>query len=136
VTNTRYAVAGPDIVFENFGGDLVVLNIATGRYFGFNAQAAKVWEAMIAGAGPSDIVALGVDAAALEGFVNTLVEHAIVVPAAGGTEAVPAHVATAIAADPNAPTVDVFDDLADLIVADPIHDADEDQGWPRLARAA
>lgn len=134
--NTRYAIAGPDIVFENFGGDLVVLNIATGRYFGFNAQAARVWEALVGGAAPVDIAALGVEAAALEGFVNTLVEHAIVVPSAEGTEAVPAHVATAIAADPGVPTVDVFEDLADLIVADPIHDTDEDQGWPRLARAA
>ena len=34
--NNCYIVAGPDIVFEKFGGDLVVLDIATGRYFGFN----------------------------------------------------------------------------------------------------
>ena len=38
-----FRVAGPDIVFEEFDGELVVLNLASGRYFGFNAPAAAVW---------------------------------------------------------------------------------------------
>ena len=50
--NNCYIVAGPDIVFEKFGGDLVVLDIATGRYFGFNPTAARIWEALMAGASP------------------------------------------------------------------------------------
>lgn len=136
MTDVRYGVASPDIVFENFGGDLVVLNVATGRYFGFNASAARIWEALMAGASPAGIEACGVDAAALETFVNTLVDHALIVSSDSAGEAVPDHVAAALTSDPAVPTVDVHEDLADLIVADPIHDADDEQGWPRLAKAA
>ena len=28
------------------------------------------------------------------------------------------------------PRIEVFDDLAELILADPIHDVDEQAGWP------
>ncbi len=28
----------------------------------------------------------------------------------------------------------MYEDLADLIVADPIHDADDERGWPRLSK--
>jgi hypothetical protein len=31
-----------------------------------------------------------------------------------------------------APSIEVYDDLSDLILADPIHDVDEKQGWPKL----
>lgn len=136
MVNARYTIAGPDIVFENFGGDLVVLNISTGRYYGFNASAARVWEALVAGASPAAIAALGVDAAALEAFTTKLVDHALVVATASSAVDVPSDVGAAIVGDPGVPTVDVYEDLADLIVADPIHDADDDQGWPRLAKAA
>jgi hypothetical protein len=33
-------------------------------------------------------------------------------------------------ASANPPTVEIFDDLADLILADPIHDVEETAGWP------
>ena len=29
-----------------------------------------------------------------------------------------------------APRIEIFDDLAELIFADPIHDVDEQAGWP------
>ena len=134
--NVCYAVAGPDIVFENFGGDLVVLDIGTGRYFGFNPTAARVWEALMAGASPGSIAELGFDAAALGGFVEKLADYELIVPVTHSGGPVPDQLQGALAADLSAPTFEVYEDLADLIVADPIHDADDQQGWPRLSKAA
>jgi coenzyme PQQ synthesis protein D (PqqD) len=134
--NTCYVVASSDIVFENFGGDLVVLDIATGRYFGFNSTAARVWEALMSGVSPGSIAALGFDAAALGGFVGQLAGYELIVPATHSGKPLPDQLHSALAADLSAPTVEMYEDLADLIVADPIHDADEQQGWPRMAKAA
>jgi hypothetical protein len=33
------------------------------------------------------------------------------------------------------PAVDVYDDLAELIYADPVHDVDEQAGWPKKRSA-
>jgi hypothetical protein len=134
--NNCYIVAGPEIVFEKFGGDLVVLDIATGRYFGFNPTAARVWEALMAGASPATIAELGFDAALLGKFVEKLVDYKLIVPATLSSRSVPDQLRDSLAADLSAPTFEVYEDLADLIVADPIHDADDQQGWPRLVKAA
>ena len=134
--NNCYTVAGPDIVFERFGGDLVVLDIATGRYFGFNPTAARIWEALMAGAIPSNIAELGFDAASLGGFVVKLLDYKLIMSATLSSSSVPDQLRDSLAADLSAPTFEVYEDLADLIMADPIHDVDEQQGWPRMAKAA
>lgn len=134
--NNCYIVAGPDIVFEKFGGDLVVLDIATGRYFGFNPTAARVWEALMAGASPATIAELGFDVASVVGFVEKLEVYKLIVSAGVSNRLLPDQLRDPLTADLSAPTVEVYEDLADLIVADPIHDVDDQHGWPRMMKAA
>jgi len=40
---STYRVRLPDVVFENFSGDLVVLNLRTGNYFSFNSAGAGLF---------------------------------------------------------------------------------------------
>ncbi len=56
-----------------------MLDIATGRYFGFNPTAARVWEALMAGASPATIEKLGFDVALLGGFIEQLVVYKLIV---------------------------------------------------------
>ncbi len=126
----RLSLAGPDIVFEEFDGDLVVLNLSTGRYFGFNPSAAVLWSALIAGVCPADLqdqLAPGID---LASFIGALHENALVIEASE----VPAPMADDLRARlgklTEQPRLEIYDDLSDLIVADPIHDTDAAQGWP------
>lgn len=135
MTETAYRVAGADIAFEAFDGELVVLNLATGEYFGFNPPAAAVWTALMAGVRPGPIVAVGIAGADLSAFIARLEELGLVV---ADPDAPPAELSQAlragIAADASAPTVERYDDLADLIAADPIHDVDHQAGWPHLPK--
>lgn len=117
-----YELAGPDIVHESFGGDLVVLNLASGQYFGLNSSAALLWNAIVDGQAVTDEVATGALA-----FAQHLIELGLIVPATG----VQAKPAAALSLD-SAPTIEVYDDLSDLIVADPIHDVDDEAGWPKM----
>ncbi|WP_165614980.1 PqqD family protein [Yoonia tamlensis] len=117
----RYKMAGPDVVHEEFDGEIVVLNLQSGQYFGLNESGAALWMSIAAGADPADV-----SAAHGAAFAAQLVDLGLIV---ASDEAAITADAQDLAA---APTVDVYDDLSDLILADPIHDVDEQQGWPKL----
>ncbi|MBW0159687.1 PqqD family protein [Sedimentimonas flavescens] len=132
----RVVPAGPDIVFEEFDGDLVVLNLSTGRYFGFNPAAAVVWEALMAGSAPRDVAEAMLQTRGLNEFVAELRANDLVVASDMTPVDLAPSLATKLAALGTAPQLEAYDDLADLIVADPIHDTDEAQGWPVRAPEA
>lgn len=121
---TRYLLAGPDIVHEEFDGEIVILNLQTGQYFGLNDSAAGLWETVQAGGDPT---VASKDHGA--NFVARLTELGLIVKS---DEAAQATAAMNIAEEPK---IDVYDDLSDLILADPIHDVDQEQGWPKLPDA-
>ncbi|WP_159082452.1 PqqD family protein [Paragemmobacter aquarius] len=126
----RYAAASRDIISEDFDGDAVVLNLASGQYFGMNGAASAVWSLLMAGVGSAQIAAGMRDAAGLAPFLERLVALGLIAPSAETAENMGAGDAARLAALAEAPVVDVFDDLSDLILADPIHDVDADMGWP------
>lgn len=128
----QYKIAGPDIVHENFGGDLVVLNLASGQYFGLNATGATLWEAIVSGHRASKIGQDLETATTAHKFAGQLQELGLIVidenPAVDTT-----YVPILLS---EAPAIEVYDDLADLIVADPIHDVDAEMGWPKASDEA
>lgn len=126
----RLNLAGPDIVFEEFDGDLVVLNLSTGRYFGFNPSASVLWSALVAGVCPADLkanLAPGIDISA---FIQALHENTLVIESDTLPTPVTGDLRAQLAGLTAQPQLEIYDDLSDLIVADPIHDTDEAQGWP------
>lgn len=137
-----YAIASKDIVFESFDGEAVVLDLATGKYFGFTDTGSCLWEALSSGVSPANLIGATtgsgqVSAADLDGFVARLLEFGLLTPAAGRA-AQPLSQALidqlANAAEPA--QVDIHDDLADLILVDPIHEVEEPQGWPAVKQAS
>jgi hypothetical protein len=126
----RLEISGPDVVFEEFDGEIVVLNLLTGRYFGFNPSAGVVWEALMAGISPENIQARTPDAVDITSFVAGLIDNGLVVPSLTGASVLAEPMAAQLASLAGAPELEAYDDLADLIIADPIHDTDPEQGWP------
>lgn len=126
----------PDVIDEVFEGEAVVVNLATGMYFALNADATRIWRA-IAEERPwpalaADVAAeTGADAAAVlavvAAFAAELAGHALVTLEEETPDAAapPPDV-------PFAPEVQVFSDMEDLLLLDPIHDIDVDgTGWPK-----
>jgi hypothetical protein len=134
--HARYEVNAPDIVSEAFDGEYVVLNLSNGRYYSMIDSANMLWTTLIGGTSPQAIidragVARNVHAAAIEGFLAKVIELQLVRPAADAEPVqMDAALAERIANIDRVPLVEVFDDLADLILADPVHDVDEGAGWP------
>lgn len=137
-----YSVASEEIIFESFDGDAVVLDLATGRYFGFSDLGSCAWEALTAQVPASAIVGLGtasnrIDAVELETFVARLLQFGLIVPKPDGNGGTLSDALAARFAAVKEPlNVERHDELADLLKADPIHDVDEAMGWPEVRETA
>jgi hypothetical protein len=129
----RYAINSPHVVAEDFDGEMVILNLGNGHYYSLRGIASPIWSALLAGHAPDSILA-SVRAmrpelvAASSALIDRLVELGLVQPRAAGAEGATESIAASWSGD--APAIEVFEDLADLIHGDPIHDVDEQTGWP------
>lgn len=134
---TQYRLNAPLAVAEVIDGEAVIMNMDSGHYFSARGLAGVLWEWTIAGHTAEAMAAVvvakwpvaGVDNA-VASFVESLAEHNLIVP-------VTAAVTPTTDLDQDllnmpmyvAPTVDVFTDMKDLLLLDPIHDVGE-AGWP------
>lgn len=140
----RITVRRPDVIDEVFDGEAVIVNLRTGRYFAFDGPATQVWRAVVderpwpaladelaAGAGTDPAATRPV----IAGFLAELLAHELVAvddalpaipePGDSGPEAFPR------------PVLQVFSDMEDLLLLDPIHDIDLDgTGWPQAPSPA
>ena len=137
-----YAVASKDIVFESFDGEAVVLDLSNGKYFGFSDSGSRVWQALSSGVAVQALVgatagAATIELAELEGFVSRLLDFGLLAPAADApAQPLPGDLKAELAATSEPLKVDVHDDLADLIIVDPIHEVEEPLGWPAVKQAS
>jgi coenzyme PQQ synthesis protein D (PqqD) len=131
-------VAKPDCVADDFGGEVVVLNLTSGVYFSLRDLAAAVWRDLAAGNSVESIITgiRRVDERIAEATV-TLIDsferaglmRGSLLPAK--TSESPASIAL-IRMGETRLTIESFEDMKDLILSDPIHDSDDQLGWPAL----
>lgn len=131
----RYEVATPDVVDEDFGGEFVVLNLVDGRYFSLRGVAATLWRDLRAGHAIDAVVsAVGNEdetlAQAVTAFSAALLEAGLIRRSAASVTSGLAASVDELLRERQAPVFEAFDDMAELILSDPIHDVEEDIGWP------
>jgi len=132
-TSGRYTINAPDVVAEDLNGDVVILNLANGHYFSLRGIACAIWASLLAGHTTQAILAsIAIRRPELSDgssdFVDRLVELKLIRPR-DDAAAVPAG-SIGESWTGEGPAIEVYDDLAELMVADPIHDVDEQAGWP------
>jgi hypothetical protein len=137
-----YEIASKDIVFESFDGEAVVLDLSTGKYFGFSDSGSGVWQALSCGVAAHALVGRAAGGATirlaeLDSFISQLLEFGLLVR---GTDApaqpISGELLAQLAGTSEPLKVDIHDDLADLIVVDPIHEVEEPLGWPAVKQAS
>lgn len=116
------------------------MNLESGHYFSARGLAGALWEATIAGASADELrsavrtvwkdVASDAD---VEAFLEQLTEHRLVVPTSALLSPQPTDARTMLVTVSGfayqKPVLDVFTDMEDLLLLDPIHDVGE-AGWP------
>lgn len=135
---SRYIVNGPNIVHENFDGEMVVVNLETGCYYAFNTTGSAVWGGIEQGCDPATICAglregfcgeMNNLEQSVATFLQELADEGLIRGAApDGTVPFPA-AAGGAKPDFAPPGLEKFTDMQDLLLLDPIHEVDE-TGWP------
>lgn len=132
-----YKLNEEKMFYDIADGQAVVINYVTGMYYGTTMLGSVVLDRLVKGNAPVEIAGAVKELpgcpedfdAELDRFIGRLKETEILVPG----ETVPgggAPIEAKAAEEGFALTLDEFAEVQDLILADPIHDVDVEQGWP------
>jgi hypothetical protein len=136
----RFRVNDPRVVYENFDGEIVAVNLDTGTYYSMSESGAEIWTMLVAGMRLDQALAAALDRydgsrgeieAAVRDFVERLCREELLVPDARGAAPLE-HAASLPPAAKKAfaaPAFTAYSDMQDLLLLDPVHDVDE-AGWP------
>ena len=134
---SQYRINAPNIVGEKFDEEVVLVNLDSGIYYSLRENAAKIWQLLTLGyslAQMTDLIQMHSSEAPnsiaimLGNFVDQLIEQDLLVPANLPLIEVEESFFNA-AKSFAAPTLEIFADMQDILLLDPVHDVDE-QGWP------
>lgn len=134
-----YKLNEEKMFFDVAENQAIVINFTSGIYYGTSTLGSVVLERLLNGNAPADILKAlqkldGCPDAMeemLTAFIEQLKEAEILISGEtkdGGAEPVPAEAL----ADGFELALDEFTEVQDLILADPVHDVDVEQGWPVL----
>lgn len=125
-----------NVAHENIDGEWIIIHFESGNYFSLNAGAAALWGWVAAGVAPERFISAFQNPPPEAGdliaqFLETLVGEGLLEPADAPAVAVP---------DPSpvpwqAPRFEKYNDMQQLLQADPIHEVDA-RGWPHLQAPA
>jgi hypothetical protein len=131
-----FSTSVPMLISRQFGDEVVLANYGSGIYYNLDGTGAQIWLGIRAGKTLEQIVdVLSATAESnrsvvdreVRAFVDRLLEEGIIVPghpASGSKDWSPP-----MSGEFSVPRLERFDDLRDLLLLDPIHDAGEN-GWP------
>lgn len=135
----RYSTNVPAAASELFDGELVVAHYGSGLYYSLSASGTLIWQGLRHGLACTEVAEWlsahfperrhdmdGIVAA----FVDKLREEGLLIPVTEVAGDAPLPDLNGAAFE--TPKLDRFDDLQDLLLADPVHDVDS-TGWPRRA---
>jgi Coenzyme PQQ synthesis protein D (PqqD) len=141
--DTRFAVRNPQVIHRMIDDEVVMIDLETGNYFTFRGSATKMWACIEAGMsygealehieqsfqGDPRVMEKG-----LRWLLDRLLEENLIVrtdepprgsmPVASGGDR----------QEFSDPAFEKYDDMADLILLDPVHEIDQEEGWPNKPR--
>ncbi|MEQ1737741.1 MAG: PqqD family protein [Rhodoglobus sp.] len=129
---TRLAVNRPTVIYDVQGDETVIIDLATGHYFRLDAASTRLWERFDVATSPDELLAQcgnpGDLDAALDTVLTDLLDRNLLRVA---TEAEAAGLAGAAWAFEGF-LLEEFTDLEDILGLDPIHEVDQERGWPHV----
>ncbi|HNB28800.1 MAG TPA: PqqD family protein [Alphaproteobacteria bacterium] len=139
---TVLEIAAPGCAAQEFDGEVVALNLSNGIYCSFRDLGAVLWRDLAAGHSVEAMAALLAPALggaqAVQDFAARITAEGLMRPATGGAapQDQPQVIAALSGGIAPALTFEVFEDMKNLLLFDPVHEVDEVKGWPALPNGA
>jgi hypothetical protein len=136
-----FRIKRPDIVHETIDGETVIVNLENGVYYSLQNAGVDVWNMIETGANLqelTDLMAQQFDGTreeieqALNDLLIVLQKEGLVEPASAKqtVSKKPQTVTKGEKVKFTPPILEKFSDLQELLLLDPIHEVDDEAGWP------
>lgn len=139
----HYKIDRTKILFEQFEDETVLINTETGFYYSLSSEGSEILRLLDEGRStdvlPSVLFAAADQFASISSqiwdFVANLADEGIIVPHSAGHNNSPELLVDmpryTNPAQFKAPVLQRFDDVRELLLIDPVHQVDQEYGWPR-----
>ena len=136
--NMRYAKFDNNILSDVFGEEVVLVNLDSGMYYSLRGSATQIWIRLFNQYSLIEILAdliqiyqvtenqLNAD---INLFVTQLLELKIIKTATDAERKEIDFISKDILIDYSTPVVEIFSDMQEILLLDPVHDVDK-SGWP------
>jgi len=135
-----YRVNEPEVIFEEFGDEIVAVNLDTGIYYSLRRSACEIWLSLKSPNNINQILDLILEkyegkADEIDAHIHQFIDRLITLNLVKmSTETAEIKSQTNPLATKSVflpPEIDIFSDMQDILLLDPVHDVDE-SGWPIL----
>lgn len=134
----RYSTNIPKAASELFDGELVIAHYGSGLYYSVSESGALIWQGLRHGFADTEVAEWlsahfkyqGDMGGIVSSFIERLREEGLLIPVTNAEPGASLPLLNGAAFE--VPKLERFDDLQDLLLADPVHDVDS-TGWPRRA---
>ena len=124
----RFEKNQPDVVDESVDGEVLIVHLGTGTYFSSRGAGDAAWQMLASGRTPAECSGpLGQTEEALQEFLGQLVGEGLLRPREGGAGPLPELQPVA-----GPLLLEKYTDMQELLLLDPIHDVDDEEGWPNV----
>ena len=130
---------GEEFAYEEFEGEILVINLVEGTYFALGGSTNVFWEDLTSGIAVEQIASKLNEGsgtseeevfASLTSFVDQLVIERIVLSVDESAQLENGSASYSAETTYSPPVMEKHVDMQDLLTLDPIHDVDVDRGWP------
>jgi hypothetical protein len=138
--NRCYVIVEKDIAHELIEGEAIIIHFSTGNYYSLNGIAAELWAWMEAGASYGEITSAFQNLspeqmADIDSFLEGLMKEGLITApdektlVKRKTDQLPAPGTRTF----SVPRFDKYNDMQNLLLSDPIHEVDDQRGWPHAS---
>lgn len=126
------------VASESFEDEIILINLPRGNYYSLRHSAFALWQELLAGASKQQMadflvqtfgIATDIATTDVESFTQQLLDEGLVA-VREVSELVYEPSADTRGAEYTKPQLETYTDMQDLLMLDPIHDVDSEQGWP------
>ncbi len=143
---TKYRINSSGVIYEMIDGEVIIVNLDKGHYYSLSTTGALIWDCLVQGLDTQETIKLisgqyeEADTNLREAvfrFLAELENEEIIVPDQTGEKAntapsaVPSPKEEVTKRKFEAPVIEKYTDMEELLLLDPIHEVDE-TGWPNV----